>query len=97
MTVMITESRRFVLHRALRDQFGASVADALMEHLPPTGWGDVARQGDIEQLRSDMEFHRVNLKNEINVLVTEKMNSQLRWMIGLFSAQFIALFAIALR
>ena len=86
----ITESRRFVLHRALRDQFGASVADTLMEHLPPTGWGDVARQSDIESLR-------VNLKNEINVLVTEKMNSQLRWMIGLFSAQFIALFAIALR
>ena len=44
-----------------------------------------------------MEFHRVNLKNEINVLVTEKLNTQLRWMIGLFSAQFIALFAISLR
>lgn len=86
----VTESRRFVLHRALRDQFGASVADTLMEHLPPAGWGDVARQSDIESLR-------VNLKNEINVLVTEKLNSHLRWMIGLFSAQFIALLAIALR
>jgi len=88
--VTISESRRFVLHRALRDQFGASVADTLMEHLPPAGWGDVARQSDIESLR-------VNLKNEINVLVTEKLNTQLRWMIGLFSAQFIALLAIALR
>jgi len=88
--VAITESRRFVLHRALRDQFGASVADTLMEHLPPSGWGDVARQSDIESLR-------VNLKNEINVPVTEKLNTQLRWMIGLFSAQFIALLAIALR
>ncbi|MBU6242201.1 MAG: hypothetical protein KJS66_10470 [Acidobacteria bacterium] len=86
----ISESRRFVLHRALRDQFGASVADTLMEHLPPAGWGDVARQSDIESLR-------VNLKNEINVLVTEKLNTQLRWVIGLFSAQFIALLAIALR
>ena len=93
----ITESRRFVLHRALRDQFGASVADTLMEHLPPSGWSDVARQSDIEQLRSDMEFHRVNLKNEINVLVTEKLNSHLRWIIGLSSAQFLALLAIALR
>ena len=61
-----------------------------MEYLPPSGWGDVARQSDIESLR-------VNLKNEINVLVTEKLNTQLRWMIGLFSAQFIALLAIALR
>jgi len=88
--VTISESRRFVLHRALRDQFGASVADTLMEHLPPAGWGDVARQSDIESLR-------VNLKNEINVLVTEKLNTQLRWVVGLFSAQFIALLAIALR
>ena len=86
----ITESRRFVFHRVLRDQFGASVADTLMEHLRPTGWGDVARQSDIESLR-------VNLKNEINVLVTEKLNSHLRWIIGLSSAQFIALLAIALR
>ena len=66
------------------------MADTLMEYLPPSGWGDVARQSDIESLR-------VNLKNEINVLVTEKLNTQLRWMIGLFSAQFIALLAIALR
>lgn len=44
-----------------------------------------------------MELHRVNLRNEIDLLMTAKMNSQLRWTIGLFSAQFIALFAIALR
>jgi hypothetical protein len=95
--VTIAESRRFELHQTLRNTFGDTVADTLMEHLPPAGWGDVARQGDIEQLRSDMEFHRVNLKNEINALVTEKLNSQLRWIIGLFSAQFVALLAIALK
>ena len=66
------------------------MADTLMEHLPPAGWGDVARQSDIESLR-------VNLKDEINVLVTEKLNSHLRWVIGLSSAQFLALLAIALR
>lgn len=86
----ITDARRFELHRALRNEFGVSVANTLMEHLPPNGWSDVARQSDIESLR-------VNLKNEINVLITEKLNAQLRWMIGLFSAQFIALLAIALR
>lgn len=108
----IAESRRFVLHRALRDQFGVSVADTLMEHLPPTGWGDVARRSDVALLKTDItrlegEIHKIRevdfpalrtgVTNEVNVLVTEKMNSQLRWMIGLFSAQFIALFAIALR
>jgi len=110
--VTITESRRFVLHRALRDQFGASVADTLMEHLPPTGWGDVARQSDVALLKTDItrlegEVHKIRevdlpalrtgIINEVNLLMTEKLNSHLRWVISLLSAQFIALLAIALR
>ena len=81
-----SESRRFELHQRLRDNLGDAVADTLMEHLPPSGWGDMAR-------RSDLELLRVEIRSDL----TEKMNSQLRWMIGLFSAQFIALLAIALR
>ena len=82
----ISESRRFELHQTLRDNLGDAVADTLMEHLPPSGWGDVARQSDLELLR-------VEIRSDL----TEKLNSQLRWLIGLFSAQFIALLAIALR
>lgn len=81
-----SESRRFELHQTLRDNFGDDVADTLMEHLPPSGWGDVARQSDLELLR-------VEIRSDL----TEKLNSHLRWLIGLFSAQFIALLAIALR
>jgi len=119
------------------------VADTLMEHLPPTGWGDVARQGDLAAVKSDVAILRSDLAaikidfeglksdivvlradadglrvefrqltanfedrletmsksivNEINASVTEKLNSQLRWTIGLFAAQFVALAAIALR
>jgi len=88
------------------------VADTLMEHLPPTGWGDVARQSDVALLKTDItrlegEVHKIRevdlpalrtgIINEVNLLMTEKLNSHLRWIIGLSSAQFIALLAIALR
>jgi len=83
-----------------------------MEHLPPTGWGDVARQSDVALLKTDItrlegEVHKIRevdlpalrtgIINEVNLLMTEKLNSHLRWIIGLSSAQFIALLAIALR
>jgi hypothetical protein len=110
------------MYEAFRSEFGVAVANTLMEHLPPAGWGDVARQsdivalktdfeglradfgrlhGDFDRLRSDIDAKfdsaRKNIVNEINATVTDKLNSQLRWTIGLFAAQFIALAAIALR
>ena len=48
----ITETQRFEMHLGLRTTVGDNVADILMEHLPPSGWGDVARKSDIEHLDS---------------------------------------------
>jgi hypothetical protein len=103
------------MYEAFRSEFGVDVADTLMEHLPPAGWGDVARQsdivalktdfgrlhGDFDRMRSDIDvkfetIHR-SIVNEINATVTNKLNSQMRWMIGLFATQFLALAAIAFR
>ena len=88
-----TEARRFAMYRALRNELGVAVADTLMEHLPPAGWGDVARQSDIEVLRADMSRGFAETRTEI----VDKMNGQLRWIVGLFGAQFLALAAIAFR
>ena len=138
-----TEARRFAMYRALRNELGVAVADTLMEHLPPSGWGDVARQGDIAVLKTDIaglksdvatlntdvtalktemagvkteiivlgvsveglrtemnvkiDALRTGIVNEVNANVTDKLNSQLRWMIALFATQFLALAAIAFR
>ena len=118
----IADSRRFEMYDAFRSEFGVAVADTLMEHLPPAGWGDVARQSDIVALKTDFEglradfgrlrgdFDRLrsyidvkfetmhkSIVNEINATVTDKLNSQMRWMIALFATQFLALAAIAFR
>jgi tetrahydromethanopterin S-methyltransferase subunit G len=43
----MTEARRTEMHIGLRESLGPRVADSLMEHLPPNGWGDVARQSEM--------------------------------------------------
>ncbi len=48
----MTEARRTEMHIGLREALGPRVADSLMEHLPPSGWADVARQSEIN-LRFD--------------------------------------------
>ena len=53
----ITEARRTEMHIGLRESLGPRVADSLMEHLPPSGWGDVARQSEMI-LRFDMVDRR---------------------------------------
>ena len=61
----------------------------------------VVLRASVEGLRTEMNVKfdslRTGIVDEINATMTEKLNSQLRWTIGLFAAQFVALAAIALR
>jgi hypothetical protein len=50
----ITEDARFEMHLKLRNILGEKVAETLMEHLPPSGWGDVARKSDLDLLAVEM-------------------------------------------
>jgi len=43
----ISEAERFDMQVGLRSHLGDHVANILMEHLPPSGWSDVARKQDI--------------------------------------------------
>ena len=55
----ITEADRLDMHLQFRRLMGDKVADTVMEHLPPAGWGDVARVSDVDHLAS-----RVNGVND---------------------------------
>ena len=48
----ITEQARKDLYDSLEHVHGKEVATTLMEHLPPVGWADVARQHDITRLET---------------------------------------------
>ena len=49
------EQQRFEMHVGLRQALGDDVAATVMEHLPPSGWSDVARTRDIEHLRDHFD------------------------------------------
>ena len=50
----VDERTRRDMYTGLEAALGAPVADALMAHLPPTGWADVARTHDVAVLRGEM-------------------------------------------
>jgi hypothetical protein len=74
-TVTIADTKRFELHQYLRTQMETDMADTLMDHLPPAGWSDLARTGDVSavriELKSEIQTVRAELKAEIAELRTE--------------------------
>jgi len=54
--VTTIEADRLELHQAAINSLGKKPADTLMEHLPPVGWGDVARKQDVERIASTLRI-----------------------------------------
>jgi hypothetical protein len=48
--VQIDERTRHEMYLGLEEKLGTAVADALMAHLPPIGWADVATKHDLDEL-----------------------------------------------
>ena len=73
--MITTEAERFQMHEALIDAHGKEVAAIIMEHLPPTGWGDVARRSDVAGLqvltKKDIDMLRISMGGEMQALRAE--------------------------
>ena len=96
----ITEDARFEMHLKLRNVLGEKVADMLMEHLPPSGWGDVARKADLELLSAELRHLRetTDAKFETMNMRFSHIDSRLRGIVvgmwamgGIMSAFFVAI------
>jgi len=61
----IDERARHQLYLRLEEQLGTEAATTLMEHLPPTGWADVATKRDLDHLaaltQSDLNSVRADI------------------------------------
>lgn len=54
------------MHESLKRLVGDDVAETIMEHLPPSGWGDVARTHDLDALGENirLQFQQVDRRFE---------------------------------
>ena len=53
--MQITEADRLDMLAELRRCHGERIGDIIVEHLPPAGWGDLARQVDISRLEQRID------------------------------------------
>jgi uncharacterized membrane protein YjjP (DUF1212 family) len=80
----ISEAQRFEMHLGLRKALGDDVANSLMEHLPPSGWSDVARTSDIDHLHLRIDHLEARL-DRLEVEMREGfqgIKSSMRLMVG---------------
>jgi hypothetical protein len=61
----LDERARHELYLRLEEHLGADAATTLMEHLPPTGWADVATKRDLDHLR---EITKADIDSQAGLL-----------------------------
>ena len=65
----LDERARHELYLRLEEHLGSEAATTLMEHLPPTGWADVATKRDLDHqaalMQRDMESVRSHIEKSV--------------------------------
>ena len=85
----ISETDRLQMFSGLQKSVGETVANTLMEHLPPGGWYDVARTGDFDRIETRIDKLEARLDDRIDKLeirfdkLAQKIETNTRWMIGI--------------
>ena len=85
MAAVITEAQRFEMHTCLRGLMGEEVANTMMEHLPPSGWSDVARKSDIEIINLKITHLGKEVKG-LKIIIGALIPTMVAGFIGLYSA-----------
>jgi hypothetical protein len=85
----MTEARRTEMHIGFRESLGPRVADSLMEHLPPSGWADVARQSEV-----NLRFEMVDRRFEEIDRRFDAIEARMRFMIASGLTIGLALFGL---
>ena len=77
----VNERTRHEMYSGLEEKLGTKVADAVMAHLPPVGWADVATKQDLAALAQRFE-HMDTRFDELHRLTLWLFSTQIA-MVGL--------------
>jgi len=69
----ISQSDRYDLQQHLQTVLGEKMGNMLMEHLPPSGWSDVARTRDIDMIRQEMRNLEVRTDARLDMIDLQLM------------------------
>lgn len=95
----IDERTRHLMYLGLEETLGAEVADALMQHLPPVGWADVATKHDLDAhallMKHDLEQMEERLGLRIDARLHEAQVRLMLWLFPTLMTSFALVFAVA--
>ena len=105
----IDERLRLNIHTKLTELLGSEEATALIEHIMPVPWHDVATKDDLQNLRvelradtamlrADMEVLRADMHRDMADLRTEMHQgfaAQTRWLMSYVTALSAIMLAVA--
>ena len=77
--VMVADGNRFRVQMGLRVKLGEELGDLVMDYLPPTDWGQVARVQDVQSVREDLNSLQSDVKSlqsDVNSLQSDVKSLQ---------------------
>ena len=91
----IDERLRLNIHTKLTELLGSEEADALIAHIMPVPWHDVATKDDLRVLSAEL---RAELQTEVGALrgeLHQAIVAQTRWLMGYVTALSAVMLAVA--
>ena len=90
----ISQSDRYDLQQHPQTVLGEKMGNMLMEHLPPSGWSDVARTRDIDMIRQEMR--NLEVRTDARLDMIDLQLAQLSKRVSYAITSGIAIFATLL-
>jgi hypothetical protein len=79
--MQIDERTRREMYEQLEAVLGAQTADALMEHLPPVGWAEVATKSDLNFTTADLRSSMDALENRLLAQMHREITRVIMWFV----------------